>query len=59
MSSGLCVETKNYRMSTGTKIPGTAVRCLVFNVAHSDFVDTSGLTGQDADVEGGEGTVSS
>ena len=59
MASGLCVETKNYRMSTGTKIPGTAVRCLVFNVAHSDFVDTSGLTGQDADVEGGEGTVSS
>ena len=59
MASGLCVETKNYRMSTGTKIPGTAVRCLVFNVAHSDFVDTSGLTGQDADVEGGKGTVSS
>ena len=57
IASGLCIETKNYRMSTGTKIPGTAVRCLVFNAAHAGFVDTSGLTGQDADADGGESTV--
>jgi len=57
IASGLCIETKNYRMSTGTKIPGTAVRCLVFNAAHAGFVDTSGLTGQDADVEGGESSI--
>ena len=57
LKSGLCIETKNYRLSTGTAIPGTAVRCVVLNAAHSDFIDVSGLTEQETDVDSGESPV--
>ena len=57
IKSGLCIETKNYRLSTGTLVPGTSVRCVILNAAHSDFIDVSSLTEPEPDVDGGESSV--
>tara|TARA_R110002020_G_scaffold115233_4_gene264980 strand:- start:2773 stop:5607 length:2835 start_codon:yes stop_codon:yes gene_type:complete len=56
-ASGMCLGTKNYRMASGTELVSTAQRCLVFNTAHVGFIDISGLTEQDTDVDGGESSV--
>jgi ABC-type Na+ transport system ATPase subunit NatA len=51
----ILIETKNKRLSKGMKIPGPAVRAMVLDTTHSDFISLDPITPEETQHASGEG----
>jgi hypothetical protein len=57
-ASGMCKGTDNKRLSKGMSITSSAVRCVIFDCTHSDFVDVNKMVEEQKEGGSGEGDVS-
>tara|TARA_R100000805_G_scaffold15564_2_gene17465 strand:+ start:2485 stop:5322 length:2838 start_codon:yes stop_codon:yes gene_type:complete len=57
-ASGMCKGTDNKRLSKGMSITSSAVRCVIFDCTHSDFVDVNKMVEEQKESGSGEGDVS-